>query len=82
MRYNLGIIGSSAASLVVCVAIFTVFMGLWPALAQSAVPLRDRGAFTAMSAQSRIGAPGQPQGFAPAGGRAEESSSVRRATCP
>jgi hypothetical protein len=82
VRHYLGIIGTSAASLVVCVAIFMVFMALRPAPAQSAVPLSDRGAFTAMSAQGRIGAPGQPQRFAPPGGRAEESSSVRRATCP
>jgi hypothetical protein len=34
MRYYLAIIGTSAASLVVCVAIFMVFMALWPAHAQ------------------------------------------------
>jgi hypothetical protein len=44
MRYYLGIIGTSAASLVVCVAIFMVFMALRPAPAQSAVPL-NRGRF-------------------------------------
>jgi uncharacterized membrane protein YhaH (DUF805 family) len=45
MRYNLGIIGTSAASLVASVTIFMVLITLWPALAQSAVPLRDRGRF-------------------------------------
>jgi hypothetical protein len=45
VRYYLGIIGTSAASLVVCVAIFMVFMALRPAPAQSAVPLSDRGRF-------------------------------------
>jgi hypothetical protein len=42
MRYYLGIIKTSAASLVVCVAIFMVFMALRPAPAQSAVPLSRR----------------------------------------
>jgi hypothetical protein len=45
VRHYLGIIGTSAASLVVCVAIFMVFMALRPAPAQSAVPLSDRGRF-------------------------------------
>jgi hypothetical protein len=45
VRYYLGIIKTSAASLVVCVAIFMVFMALQPATAQSVVPLRDRGRF-------------------------------------
>ena len=45
MRHDLGIIRTGAASLVACVAIVMVFMALWPALAQSVVPPRDRERF-------------------------------------
>jgi hypothetical protein len=82
VRYYLGIIKTSAASLVVCVAIFMVFMALQPATAQSVVPLRDRGRFHGYVGAKPHWCTWSAAKVAPAGGRAEESSSVRRATCP